>query len=62
MPMKANEIRELLPGTRLFRKVKPDGEMIECEVIEAATTKLLRDVRTGRKWPIWDYKNMELML
>lgn len=60
--MKAAEIKELLPGTRLFRKVNPDGDMFECEVIQSGTVKLLQDVGTGRKWPIWDYKHMEIIL
>lgn len=58
--MKAAEIKELLPGTRLFRVI--NGEMIECEIVQAATTKLLRDVETGRRWPIWDFKHMEVIL
>lgn len=62
MSLKAEEIKELLPGTKLFRRVLPDGKMIECEVIQSGTTKLLRDTDTGRKWPIWDFKHMEVLL
>lgn len=58
--MKASEIKDLETGTRVFRRIKNTGEVIECEIIDGVSTKMLRDVKTGRKWPIWDYRHMVL--
>lgn len=58
--MKASEIKDLEAGTRVFRRIKNTGEVIECEIIDGVSTKMLRDVKTGRKWPIWDYRHMVL--
>ena len=58
--LRAADVKEMDPGTRLFRRILGTDEKIECEIVTGASTKLLRDVETGRKWPIWDYKHMEL--
>ena len=57
---RAADVKEMDPGTRLYRRVVGTDEKIECEIITGVSTKLLRDIKTGRKWPIWDYKHMML--
>ncbi len=58
--LRAADVKEMDPGTRLHRRILGTDEKIECEIVTGASTKLLRDVETGRKWPIWDYRHMEL--